>query len=146
MKCSTLILFFLCFIVSCQQVSNVETKNTAEQYFEIYAERQNFEAFMNYYAENAMLEDIVSGEQFNGIDEIKSFFDWHKGDFVMPNEGRLLSISKQLIQDNTVITQGEFHGFTYNGRELGPWAFVIVQEFDKQQRIVKQSDWINYSN
>jgi len=137
-------LIFTFILTSCHQASDGDTASAAKKYFEIYSERQNFEAFMAYYADNAVLEDIVSGLTFNNKQEIRTFLDWHKGDFIMPDSGQLFSINKQIVQNNTVVTQGEFHAFNYNGRDLGPWAFVIVQEFNQQQRIVKQSDWINY--
>ena len=38
-----------------------------------------------------------------------------------------------------------FHEFSYDGSKLGPWLFVIIQEFNSDNKIIKQTDWINYT-
>ena len=44
-----------------------------------------------------------------------------------------------------MVSQGYFHQFSFNGQILGPWLFVITQDFDKNNKIIKQTDWINYT-
>ena len=57
----------------------------------------------------------------------------------------VLTISKQVIDGRNVITEGYFNQFKYNGQVLGPWLFVIVHQFNDKNKIIKQTDWINYT-
>ena len=145
MKQSVLFIFAVFSLMACEPAPKNTIEAKAQEYFNVYTERQSFERFIAFYAPNAVLKDIVSGEEFEGKDKIQAFLDWSKGDFVMPEQGKLMSVDKQIVKGNTVVTQGTFHAFTYNGQSLGPWEFVIVQEYNDAQLIIKQSDWINYA-
>lgn len=145
MRKSVILTFIALLLTACTHASKDTLEAKAKDYFDVYTKRQSFEQFMAFYAPKATLKDIVSGEEFRGKDEIRAFLDWSKGDFVMPEQGELISIDKQIVKNSTVVTQGTFHAFTYNGQTLGPWEFVIVQEYNDAQLIIKQSDWINYA-
>ncbi|MGB3725629.1 MAG: nuclear transport factor 2 family protein [Glaciecola sp.] len=122
----------------------------ASAYFEVYRQRTDFEQFMSFYATNAIFEDIVQNKRFDGKPAIRAFLNWQQGEFSVIGGSTeqasppILSVHKQVVQGQTAITQGVFHAFTYNGKTMGPWMFVIVQEFNAQGKIMKQSDWINY--
>lgn len=116
-----------------------------EEYFSVYAKRDDFERFMSFYAENSKFEDIIYGNTFKNKTQIKEFLNWNKGDFEFPNGTRTLTLTKQVIDNNVAVTEGYFHQFSYNGQKLGPWLFVIIQEFDTNKKIIRQTDWINYT-
>ncbi|MCB1645773.1 MAG: nuclear transport factor 2 family protein [Pseudomonadales bacterium] len=120
-------------------------KGTALSYFGVYARRSDFEKLMSFYAPDAVLEDIVYGNVATGKTEIRKFLDWNRGTFSIPDAGLALVVKDQKITGNTVITRGTFNPFEYNGKAMGPWEFVIWQEFDDARQIVHQEDWINYT-
>jgi len=100
---------------------------------------------MSYYADNATFKDIIYGNSFDSKAKIRSFLDWDKGDYKILEGTRALTVTRHTFGKNTVITEGFFHEFSYDGNNLGPWLFVITQEFDSNNKITQQSDWINYT-
>lgn len=114
-------------------------------YFSVYSHRNDFERLMSFYENNVQFEDIIYGNSFKTKREIKEFLAWDKGEFTVLSGERILTITKQIQEGNTVVTQGFFHEFIYNGQKMGPWLFIIDQEFNSQNKIIKQTDWINYT-
>ena len=119
--------------------------DAVDDYFSVYSHRNDFERLMSFYDDNAQFEDIIYGNRFKTKREIKEFLAWDKGEFKVLSGDRILTITKQIQQGNTVVTQGFFHEFIYGGQNMGPWLFIIVQEFNSQNKIIKQTDWINYT-
>ncbi|WP_440873657.1 nuclear transport factor 2 family protein [Thalassotalea sp. PLHSN55] len=116
-----------------------------KDYYEVYSKREDFNKFMAYYADNAKFQDIIYGNSYNNKAEIRSFLDWGKGDFKVLNGTRTLTVTRHVFGKNTVITEGFFHAFSYDGQKLGPWLFIITQKFDSKNKIIEQTDWINYT-
>jgi hypothetical protein len=118
---------------------------TVEEYFSVYSKRNDFERFMSFYAENAAFEDIVYGNTFKNKAQITEFLNWNNGKFELPSGTKTLTVTKQVVHNNIAVTEGYFHQFSYNDQKLGPWLFVIIQEFDENKKIIRQTDWINYT-
>lgn len=116
-----------------------------QAYFDTYAKRESFNEFMTFYDDGVQFEDIIYGNHFETKAEVKQFLDWNRGEFKALSGRRILTITKQVIEGNSVITQGFFHEFSYDGQKLGPWLFIIAHEFNSLGKIVKQTDWINYT-
>lgn len=116
----------------------------ASLFFELYADRQNIDALMAFYAEDAVLEDMVYGERVLGKDNIQAFLDWSNPHY-QHKQPQVLIVEQQIVEKKQVITRGYFTPFVFHGQALGPWRFVIWQSFDEQGRIVYQQDWINYT-
>ncbi|AWL10713.1 hypothetical protein HMF8227_00205 [Saliniradius amylolyticus] len=125
--------------------SEADVQAVAHSYFETYAERSDFDRFMRFYADDAKLTDIVYGNEINGKDNIRDFFDWHRGDFTVVDAGPALEVEEQVISGNQVITKGVFREFEYNGNRMGPWKFIIWQELNQAGKVIAQEDWINYT-
>lgn len=100
---------------------------------------------MSFYADNAVLHDIVYGNNLKNKAEIERFFAWDKGEFSVIDNNLVLSITRQNIDNNRVITEGVFHQFSYNNETFGPWMFIMIHEFDQNNKIIQQTDWINYT-
>lgn len=94
-------------------------QNVVDEYYTVYSERTDFERFMAFYDDQAQLE-VLAGKP-------------------------VLTLSKHVIDGRNVITEGYFNQFKYNGQVLGPWLFVIVHQFNDKNKIIKQTDWINYT-
>lgn len=141
------IAILLLSLCSCANIGTGSDKNArvAQQFFQHYAKREDFVTFMSFYAEHAQLIDVVYGHHAQSKTEIRQFLDWQRGEFVLLKGDNILTVSKQTSQANTVITQGYFHRFSYNGEIMGPWLFSIILEFDNNHKIIKQTDWINYT-
>ena len=114
-------------------------------YFETYSSRKDFDKFMQYYAGDAVLKDVVYGVEVHGQEKIRNFFDWGRGSFSLVKAGPILVITDQVISDNNVVTAGYFEEFYFNDQKLGPWEFIIWQQYNEFGKIKKQDDWINYS-
>lgn len=121
-----------------------EIKFLAEQYFSLYAERKQFDSFLDMYSDDIVLEDLVYGNRVVGKKALSKFFRWNSGDVELL-EPVTLYVTSQVVDGYTVITRGHFTRFKFNGNEMGPWRFVIWLEFDEFGKISKQFDWINYT-
>lgn len=146
-----LCLIFSCWLTACQttgqgqKISQEDIQKQTKAYLQTYAFREDFEKFLSFYAENAVVEDVIRGEQVNGISAIKNFFNWDDGEFSMANSVTHLVTEKINISGNQAIVQGYFMPFEYAGVTLGPWRFITRLEFNEELKISKQTDWINYT-
>ncbi|SFD13434.1 hypothetical protein [Pseudoalteromonas denitrificans] len=140
---TALIFLFLTGCASTNKRNNLA--QVVEDYFIIYSERNDFEGLMSFYANNAQFEDMIYGNSLKNKAEIRNFLAWDKGEFKVLSTEQALTVTKQVLGDKTAVTEGFFHAFSYDGKKLGPWLFIIVQEFDSNNKIIKQVDWINYT-
>ncbi len=140
---SFFIIFTLTGCVSTKQ--NNKLPQVVKEYFDTYSQRDDFKKFMTYYAENAQFKDIIYGNSLQGKDAIREFLNWDKGEFKTLKGTKVLTVTKHTYGKNTAITEGVFHTFSYYGQKLGPWLFVITLEFDSENKIIQQTDWINYT-
>ena len=122
-----------------------QLKLAVQEYFNTYAQRQDFKKFMSFYAKDATLKDIIYGNDLRNKDEIQSFLNWHNGKFERLGSEHILTVTNQVIENKKAITEGYFHQFKFNGKTFGPWLFVISLEFNEDNKIIKQTDWINYT-
>lgn len=140
----SLLVVVLCFAgVGC--FAEDQTLTTANKYFETYSSRKDFDRFMSFYAKDAILKDIVYGEERQGVEAIRAFFNWDRGKFRTVKAGPILVITDQVVSNNRVVTTGHFQEFYFDDSKLGPWEFVIWQWYDEFGAIKEQHDWINYT-
>ena len=125
--------------------SSKVTSLTMQSYFETYRQRSDFNGFMDFYADDVVVQDIVYGNELAGKSEVKAFFDWNRGQFELLDGKDILKITRQTLEAQTVVTEGYFHRFRFNDQTLGPWRFVMIHELDDDSKIIKQVDWINYT-
>ena len=136
----------LTLILSCTKKDENSAANIAVQnYFRTYNERQDFDSFMTFYSDSAVLEDVLLGFRANNKQEISEFYDWTKGSFYLLESDKTLIIESQTVKGNTAITTGYFSKFIFNQDTLGPWKFTIFQKFNNNHKIQYQADWINYT-
>ena len=117
----------------------------AERYFAVYAEREDFDALMSFYADHAVLEDMIYGHLAQDKASIREFLDWSLGDFSVVDGKPALEVRELVIDGNTAVARGFFNRFVFQGREMGPWRFVIWLAFNEDGKIVRHTDWINYT-
>lgn len=126
------------------QPTDIQIHKTVEQFFKTYSQRQDFDSFLAFYSESIVLEDLVYGERVHGKEALRGFYRWDSGE-VKLIDGEALKVTKQLVSSNQAVTRGVFLPFYFHGKKMGPWRFVIWQEFDENGHIIKQFDWINYT-
>lgn len=108
-------------------------------------QRKDFKKFMSFYAKNAALKDIIYGNYLRNKDEIQSFLNWHNGKFDRLESEYILTVANQVIENKKAITEDYFHQFKFNDKTFGSWLFVIALDFNEDHKIIKQTDWINYT-
>jgi ketosteroid isomerase-like protein len=121
------------------------TSLAARQYFDVYTKRQDFARFMGFYADNAVLEDMIYGHHAKSKAAIRAFLNWADPKFKMSSSGVNLVVEQQTIDGNIAVTQGYFNAFQYDDKPMGPWRFVIWLEFNDAGKIIRHIDWINYT-
>ncbi|GEM_PF-815734 len=146
-----ILLMTLGLLAACQSTPEKQAfdrdtvQETLSSYLKTYAFREDFDYFLSFYAGNAVLEDVIRGEEFVGIDAIKSHLNWHDPEFSLGMSASHL-ISEQIIIDgNQAVIQGYFMPFIYQGVKLGPWRFTTHLEFNEDMKITRQTDWVNYT-
>lgn len=142
------ILFIFTLVLSARiqaKQTPAEIKQLAEGYFQIYAERKDFQGFMALYAENVAFQDVLYQVNIKGKEQLTAFFDWPRGDFKVLDGLPVLTVNRQLVDGNVAVTEGVFNRFSFQGKTLGPWRFTIWQAFNEHGKIVTQQDWINYT-
>ncbi len=117
----------------------------AQRFFEVYAERQDFEALMDFYDDAAVLEDMIYGHYAHNKADIRAFLNWSDPKFYLAEGRPALEISSMTAQGSRVVAQGAFQPFSYDQKPHGPWRFVIILEFNEQGKIRREIDWINYT-
>lgn len=130
--------------VSCNSISpNNNYKLAANEFFQVYQEKRDFNKFMNFYAEEAVLLDMINGDKIVGRKNIKEFFQWDNPNIEKNDSGNLF-IEEQIAEDKVVVTKGYFRTFKWQGEQVEAMNFITILHFDENGLIAKQEDWINY--
>ena len=138
------IMLFYSFFYGCTvREEEHNFKNDTIHFFELYAQREDSEAFLDCYADSILFEDIMLGEQLKGKEALNTFFDWNAEGYEML-EDKCLSVSEILIDDSIACVSGVFLPFSWEGTSYSSMHFLIKLHFDDAGKICKQTDWINY--
>lgn len=143
MKLLSYIILFLGFF-SCQQKSEQpDIRSTVSEYYETYKKREDFNQFLNFYEDDMVLEDMISGDRKVGKKEFAAFFDWDHPNFKLLDSVSMV-IKNQVIDGCDVVTQGYFTPFQWGDIKVGTMQFTTILTFNQNGKIVKHVDWINY--
>ena len=139
-------LFWLVILcIGCTTSSSENLTDVAERYYQTYAERSDFDAFLSYYDSTVVFEDIMSGVSLDGVNELKEFFSWENPDFQLIDSVSLV-VEELYTDDNTIISKGFFTPFQWHDTTYEAMHFTTVLTLNEKEKIVKQVDWINYPN
>lgn len=141
-----LLLLLVLFNFRVDAASTVNYHQVANDFFQTYKERKDFEKFLTFYAEDVVFEDVFYQVNLTNKEQFEAFYDWHKGSFDRLDNQHILNIETIVIEQGRVVARGEFLPFRYDGKSMGPWPFAIWLEFNQEGKIIKQQDWINYSH
>ncbi|MFY9243646.1 MAG: nuclear transport factor 2 family protein [Polaribacter sp.] len=129
-------------IIGCSKKDKTIQKDV-NNYYSIYKERKDLDAFLNYYNENIVLEDIVNGDKIIGKEKLTAFFNWNVEGLKMLSKQSLV-ITEQIIENKKVVTKGYFTPFEWSGVKFEAMHFTTILIFNDKNKIIKHIDWINY--
>lgn len=128
------------------QSSHLDIKKLSQAYFQTYAERENWEAFLSFYDNDIYFEDIQFRLVCAGIDSFSQFYDWPNSNFQKVDSMKpILKVEQLITNDSSAIAHGFFDSFYWQNNFIsGPWEFTIILNFNSEGKIIRQRDMINY--
>ena len=135
-------LLYLIFFTACKE-DKPALESIFQDYYQTYKERKDFNAFLSFYDDSVILEDIISGDSINGKAALRRFFDWDNPNFTCL-DSNILVINERVITDNTTVAKGYFSPFRWGELEFEAMHFTTILTFNTAGKIIKQVDWINY--
>ncbi len=136
----------LVLLSACGSVSQEnKIKDTVAEYYEVYQKREDFQQFLDFYSEDIILEDIITGDRKVGKEAFSNFFDWDNPNFEKVDSVALI-VTEQFIDGNNAVTKGYFTPFKWGELEFEAMHFTTILIFDESGKIIKHVDWLNYPN
>jgi hypothetical protein len=130
------------FVLSCEG-SNSDFEIIINDYYNTYAERQDFEKFLAFYDSSMVLEDMIYGNRVKGIENFRAFFDWPNPNFELRDSVALI-VTNQVFNDLEVVTSGYFTPFSWGNIDVEAMHFTTILTLNEEGKIIKHIDWINY--
>jgi hypothetical protein len=115
------------------------------RFIELYENRKDFKQFLSLYSNKIDFKDYVYGIALKQKKELKEFFNWSSKDFKRLST-KNFTVTKKTVIGNQIFIYGHFNEFSWKGKKIGPFYFHTYLELDKNSKIVKHYDWINYPN
>ena len=113
------------------------------KYYQVYAQRSEFDYFLSFYADSIELKDYVAGEHIIGKEALKDFFDWNNTEFAFIDNVALV-VDRVIVDGNQTVATGHFTPFKWKDFEFEAMQFTTILTFNKAGKIVLHEDWINY--
>ena len=150
-----LLLFIAIFALSLTNCAKPANENkqairaAALSYFNTYAEREDWEKFLDHYSDSLFFEDKIAQIETKGIDEFKDFYNWPDPRYEKHEDHEDALILEELIIDGkTAVGRGYFTPLYWDGKlytmEWGG-SFTIWLHYNDDLKIDHQIDWIEYS-
>lgn len=122
------------------------TQKTAQAYFAIYQQREDWDSLLSFYREDVQFKDANLNYEATGIEAFKDFYNWPDTSFrkVLPEQQHLV-LEDLMVQDSVAIGRGRLNPFFWND-DLQEWPedFTIWLYFDQNMKIHRQIDWVRY--
>lgn len=136
---------FICITCICCQSPNHTIEQKVDEFIRLYQERTDFDSFLELYATDMVLEDIITGYRMEGRDRFAEFFNWPDERFQKRAEKTFI-IEHTIIEGNQATLKGYFTPFIWDGKNVEAMQFVTLLTFNDAGKIIKHIDWINYPN
>ncbi len=136
-------------IIACEPAElsrEQQTRNTAQAYFEVYQQREDWDSLLTFYREDIYFKDANLNFEAEGIEAFKDFYNWPDTSFrKIVSDQKHLVLQTMLVQDSVVVGQGRLSPFFWHN-ELQEWPedFTIWLYFDQDMKIYRQIDWVRY--
>lgn len=136
--------FLVCLtLCGCTPRSKVNIEGITTEFYEVYKARKDSKRFLEFYSDSVVLEDMVNGDRVVGIQALEKFFDWSNEDFQLI-EKEAVVVKDIYVAGHVAVVYGYFTPFKWGDAEFEAMHFTTQLDFDKEGKIVKQVDWINY--
>lgn len=122
-----------------------EVKQTVTAYLTTFALHEDFTKLLSFYSPNAELTNIIKGDKAKGLKAIETYYNWNDPKLTLNRSQAAFVQEKILIDGLHAVIVGYLMPFEYDGVNLGPWRTMILLEFNEQLKIIKQTDFINYT-
>lgn len=134
---------FLLMSCTIKQDKNVKI---IHDFYNVFSERKDVDKLMDFYSTHPIWEDGLLNSTLEGKDQIKSMYGWEDSNFKNhPNYSELVSIKNILANDSVVAVSGQYNPYYYNGNLIPETPFTSWFYLNKEGKIEKQVEWIQYS-
>lgn len=144
---SILVTVLFLLVSSCRNEQQIKTRNRAEHYFEMYAQRSDWSGFIDQYADDLVFEDVVYGLSYDKSQFVK-FYNWPDTAFRKhPDYPQTLILEDLAVTDSSAVGRGYFTPFYFGGELMAmdhQWRFTIWLYFNEEGRISRHIDYIDY--
>ncbi len=124
-------------------------ERTARAFFKTYAEREDWDTFLSFYAEDLDFEDAILQIHLDSLEAFKAFYDWPNPEFQKhPDYPEIFRLDDLVVDDSTAVGRGVFFPFYWQDTLFAmDWdpTFTMWLWFDDSLKIRRQIDWIEYS-
>lgn len=128
--------------------SESEVSAWTRTYFQRYAARDDWPGFLAQFDAALAFDDPIAGIRLDSRKAFEQFYFWPDPAFSKhPDYPDTLVLEELIIEGDLAIGRGYFTPFRYYGSTFGdlePMRFVIWLTWNKEGKIVRQVDWIDY--
>jgi predicted ester cyclase len=129
------------------QSEAADFKAIAKDFFQTYAERQDWKKLQSFYADTLHFEDAILQLTFDKAGFL-AFYDWTQGPFEKMSPDQQHFVVEHMVADsNVVATRGQIQPFYFEGNFIPlthKASFTLWLWFDENGKIIRQIDWIEY--
>ncbi|MDR2121679.1 MAG: hypothetical protein LBP34_01005 [Flavobacteriaceae bacterium] len=149
-KIITLFLISISLVACDSSLKQKKNIKTAEEFYKTYADRKDVKKLMDFYSDlNPQWMDAVSQSPITeGKENIKEMHsrNWEDKNYKKHQDYPLaVTVKEILANDSVVAVSGKYNPYYYNGNLINEMKFTAWLYFDKEGKIKKQIEWMQYS-
>lgn len=129
-----------------------QVRQKAEDFFQTFAERSDWRKFCSFYADDLVFNDIMLQLHLDSLWKFQRFYNWEDSVNVFEKlspDDEILVVRSLVNDESSAVASGYFKPFYYNGQFFeNKWGmeFTIWLYFDKDLKVIRQVDWIEYDD
>ncbi|QTV05311.1 hypothetical protein [Faecalibacter bovis] len=146
MKFKILFLATASLLFSCQNKEISKSEEVARKYFETYSAKTDYNQMKSFYNDSVDYENVIQNTSVIKFETgylLNELFAWNDKSLAYENN-KVLKVDGVIANDSMAVVNGQFNSYTYNGFTFAPMKFTTYLYFDKNHKIIKQVDWMNY--
>ncbi|MBS7333952.1 MAG: hypothetical protein KIG88_10195 [Weeksellaceae bacterium] len=146
MKFKILFLATAGLLFSCQNKEISKSEEVARKYFETYSAKTDYNQMKSFYNDSVDYENVIQNTSVIKFETgylLNELFAWNDKSLAYENN-KVLKVDGVIANDSMAVVNGQFNSYTYNGFTFAPMKFTTYLYFDKNHKIIKQVDWMNY--
>ena len=150
---------FLLFFTGCRDKESIpsishtqKVKAKAEDFFETFSDRTDWDKFCSFYREDLEFEDVILQIRLDSLWKFKRFYKWdEEGDRFrkLSKDQPHLTVHTLVVDKNVAVARGHVNPFYYDNQLIDvEWGmdFTIWLYFDNDLKISRQVDWFEYDS